>query len=204
MDTGKQNTRGSLFNQKYFDGYTRRITLRDGRLRSQFVYEGTVYTPRAGAPAWRRAKGFCLLLWAAHTALLLAALAQKIPANRMRGVAALGAAAVLCALGLAALTALRLMTGTRLTQWEYRMAAVSLKELAGLAAVFALALACCAAFVPAATGTEFSPAALACALGSGAAALAEVRLLAAERYDAAPSEERPSGIDLTADFERGN
>ena len=110
MDTGKQNTRGSLFNQKYFDGYTRRITLRDERLRSQFVYEGTVYTPRAGAPAWRRAKGFCLLLWAA----------------------------------------------------------------------------------------------LACALGSGAAALAEVRLLAAERYDAAPSEERPSGIDLTADFERGN
>lgn len=194
---------GSLFNQKYFEGYRRCITMdENGHMRVEFVYEGLYHIPKMERGARLRHKALFVLLPAAGLLLMIAGMTRRTAGN------ALGYMTLMQVFGLFMLALslvcgiVRAFAGSRLTEWEYRMGVLSVKEL-NLVGFLVTGFLAAAELVLIARGQagRVSDEALSCALYallSGAQFFA-LRTVMRERYEAEESQDLLEGVDVTPD-----
>ena len=135
---------GSLFNQKYFEGFRRAITMDEtGKMRVEFVYEGFYYT--RSIPESLLHKLCFLLVPALSAAGLIWAMSFRNPMNYSKGV-------MFFQILLLFLLSLELVCGVvritakeKLTHWEYRMASLSVKEISAVSILVSVGLIAAAA-----------------------------------------------------------
>ena len=131
---------GSLFNQKYFEGYRRAITMDDsGRMRVEFVYEGIYYT--RVIPESMQHKLLFVLIPVLSLIGIIWVMSERIPMNYSKGIL-FAQVLLLFMLGLNLMCGIvRLLSSQKLTRWEYRLGVVSVKEISLVGALVSSALA---------------------------------------------------------------
>lgn len=135
---------GSLFNQKYFEGFRRAITMDEsGKMRVEFVYEGIYYTRSVPESFLHK---LCFILFPFISAAgLIWTMYFRIPMNYSKCV-------MFFQILLLFLLFLELICGVvrctakeKLTHWEYRMASLSVKEISAVSALVSAGLIAAAA-----------------------------------------------------------
>lgn len=129
MDPVKHS--GSLFNQKYFEGYRRAITMDEsGKMRVEFVYEGIYYT-RTSRESLPHKLCFILVPLLSIVGMIWT-MADRIPMNFSKGV-------MFFQILLLFLLFLNMICGVvrcsakeKLTRWEYRISSLSVKEISAV------------------------------------------------------------------------
>ncbi len=193
----------SMFNRMYFEGYRRCVTMDDaGRMRVEFVYEGVYYKPQMNRRAALGHKAACTAVPAVALAGLIAVMTLRTDGNAL-GYMTLAQVLCLFMLGLSLVCgAVRAAAGGRMTEWEYRMGVLSVKEL-NLVGLLGAAFLAIAEIVLLARGQTASPGAeaLCCAayVLLAVVQLALLRLVGREHYDTQESEDVLKGVDVTAD-----
>ena len=131
---------GSLFNQKYFEGYRRAITMDDsGRMRVEFVYEGIYYT--RVIPESMQHKLLFVLIPVLSLIGIIWVMSERIPMNYSKGVL-FAQVLLLFMLGLNLVCGIvRLLSSKKLTRWEYRLGVISVKEISLIGALASSSLA---------------------------------------------------------------
>ena len=193
--------KGSLFSQKYFEGYKKRVVLKDnGKVTSEFVYEGTYYTYKGTGNQWARKKLFYVLMSIAYSISTCLAMSFRTPMNNARWIAFFETVSIFSILGIMGCTFLRCMTKRKMTRWEYRMTYISLKEMLFVALVLSVALTTIFILYPFAGKTELSVSCVACFFISSLIALITGVSLRHEKYLQEESNDLVNGIDITNDY----
>lgn len=195
---------GGLFNQKYFEGFQKRIVLdTHQRRRVEYVYEGMYYQLDATDRMWRWRKTLCVLLTVLSTAGLILLMTLNTAANGLPVVIVTQVLLLLCLLGCLWCAGVRAVAGRRMIRWEYRMAAVSLKELAAVGLVIFIVVLLLSLLPPLRGMVPWSGREGLCAagyLGSAVPLVGLLRLTRQERYVTEESQDMPTlGVDITND-----
>ncbi|MCD7835015.1 MAG: hypothetical protein LUH00_13690 [Lachnospiraceae bacterium] len=189
----------------YFKGYSRKVVMDENmEMHSEYVYEGTYYTMDCPDNVWIRRKGRVLILFLLAAVTLIWGMMGAAEANARKGIVFLQAASLLLLLGTAICVCCRLSAGRKMTDWEYRMSVVSIREFAlmdmlalGAAAaavgcgvlfgLFAFSMAEVTLFLKLVAGAAFS--------------WILMREVKKEVYREEISQDLPHGVDMTNDFE---
>lgn len=129
MDPAKHS--GSLFNQKYFEGYRRAITMDEsGRMRVEFVYEGIYYTRTVSESLPHK---LCFILAPlVSIAMVIRNMSARTPMNYVKAVMFFQILLLFLLFLNLICGAVRCSAKEKLTQWEYRMSSLSVKEISAV------------------------------------------------------------------------
>lgn len=200
-----QEKRFPGFREKYYQDHSRKIVLgADGNPRVEYVYEGIYYTLDGSDGRWKRSKAAYPLLTAAGAVCLLSVMLTQTPGNYVKDIVLLQAVSMLLFFGAAIGVFNRITAPRHMTKWEYRMGVATIREfslllLISLAALMTDEVGSALAGRFAVDGTVillWLKTALCFAL-----VLLQYRLLKKETYLERISDDLPSGIDITNDFE---
>lgn len=109
-----------------------------GKMRVEFVYEGIYYT-RSISESFLH-KLLFVLIPALSIAGLILTMSSRIPMNYSKGVL-FGQVLLLLLLGLNLVCGMvRILSGEKLTRWEYRLSVISVKEISLVGALASLSL----------------------------------------------------------------
>lgn len=200
-----QEKRFPGFREKYYQDHSRKIVLgADGNPKVEYVYEGIYYTLDASDAQWKRSKAVYPLLTAAGAVCLLSVMLTPTPGNYIKDIVLLQAVSMLLFFG-GAIGAFNRITAPRhMTKWEYRMGAATLREFA-LLLLMALGLLMADEVVSVIIGRialDGTVIALWLKLAlCFALVLVQYRKLKQETYLEQESDDLPSGIDITNDFQ---
>lgn len=200
-----QEKRFQGFREKYYQDHSRKVVLgADGKLRVEYVYEGIYHTLNGSDGQWKRSKVIYPLLTAAGAVCLLSVMLTPTPGNYMKDIVLLQAVSMLLFFG-AGIGAFSRMTSPRhMTKWEYRMGVATIREFSVLLLISLAAL--IADEVVSAIIGRIIPDGTVILLWLKTAlcfALVQMQywLLKKETYREQVSDDLPSGIDITNDFE---
>lgn len=201
---GGKPVKSTSFRNQYFQDHSRRIVMDErGKMRVEYVYEGVYHIAECTAKSWRLRKVLFLAALLTSGYLLLSAMLLDVACNYCRDVVFLQCGILFCLLGSAVGTVFRMLSGSKMTKWEYRIAVNTPKECAVLITAVALALVGDVLASMAAGRWTAAPAAWEVVLRI--ALLAAVQLFLAlwvrrERYTEEISHDLPHGVDITNDF----
>ena len=200
-----QEKRFQSFREKYYQDHSWKIVLgTDGNPKVEYVYEGIYYTLDGSDRQWKRSKTAYPLLTAAGAVCLLSVMLTQTPGNYIKDIVLLQAVSMLLFFG-AAIGAFNRITAPRhMTKWEHRMGVATPREFS-LLLLISLAALMADEGVSALTG-RFVVDGTVILLWLKIAlcfvlVLVQYRLLKQESYLERISDDLPSGIDITNDFE---
>ncbi|MGM9521295.1 MAG: hypothetical protein ACI3VB_02310 [Oscillospiraceae bacterium] len=194
---------GSMFNQKYFEGYKKRIVIdEDGNQKIEFVYEGTYYHLDADERTWKRKKLLILAQIILCIAAVVLAMAWNSAVNGIKWLVALQVLLFFSLLGLLLCGCFRLGAKYRMTQYEYRMSVVSVREFALLSVIFAalLLLAVPSVLIARDLFLPSETVQLLAYLAVSGMLIWMFFSVKGERYIEEESHDMPHGVDITNDF----